>query len=350
MKSTSSQKSLFLRTLDGQSNDRSTEKRSPAWMMRQAGRYLPEYRAVRKEAGSFLDLCLNPETAIEVTLQPIRRFGFDAAILFSDILIVPLGLGQDLKFVEGRGPVLEALSKGDVLPTFDPIAFDAKVGAVYQTVSGLRTELDADKTTLIGFAGAPWTVATYMVEGGSSKDFAKTKDWAFCQPDTFGKLMDVLVESTIHYLNQQAAAGAEVLKLFDTWAGALSPNQRELWSRKPIERIIAGVRKTNPDIPFIVFARGVGPALTDYDGMSEGLALDTSLAPEWARENLTKANALQGNLDPIALVAGGAALDAEVDRILTAMDGRAHVINLGHGIIPQTPISHVEQFVKRIGL
>ncbi|MBL8707974.1 MAG: uroporphyrinogen decarboxylase, partial [Rhodospirillaceae bacterium] len=243
---------LLVRALRGE-----TLPRPPIWLMRQAGRYLPEYRAVRAKAGSFLDLCYNPEFAVEVTLQPIRRFGFDAAILFSDILVVPNALGQDVRFEEGRGPLLEALENDAALERLAMDQFHTKLRPVYATVAGIREALPPE-TALIGFAGAPWTVASYMIEGGSSKDFARTKAWAYQRPESFQRLVNLLVEATAQYLIAQIEAGAEVLQLFDSWASALDHAGLLQWSYAPMKAIVDRVRMTHPDVPVIVFPRGCG--------------------------------------------------------------------------------------------
>lgn len=321
----------------------------PIWLMRQAGRYLPEYREVRQTAGSFVDLCLNPELAAEVTLQPIRRFGMDGAILFSDILIVPYGLGQPLKFVEGRGPVLEPVSDRAALERLDPTALRARVGNVFETVERVRADLP-ENVTMIGFSGSPWTVITYMVEGGSSKDYATTKRWAYSDPEGFQALIDLVVEGTIDYLRGQAEAGAEVLKLFDSWAGVLSTSLFRMAVIEPTKRIVSAIKADYPDLPIIGFPRAAGAHYLDYiDEVGvDAVAVDTAMPIRWAAENIQSRMPIQGNLDPIALIAGGNALDQEVDAILEAAASRPFIFNLGHGILPTTPIEHVEQLLKRI--
>lgn len=336
-------RSLLLRALAGETLDV-----PPIWLMRQAGRYLPEYREVRARAGSFVDLCLSPELAAEVTLQPVRRYGFDAAILFSDILMVPHGLGQPLRFEEGRGPVLEPVTGRAGVPGYDPEGFHGTLAPVYETVSRVRAAL-APETALIGFAGAPWTVASYMVEGGSSRDFAALKLWAWRDPEGFGVLIDTLVDATVGYLDRQVRAGAQVVKLFDSWAGAAPETVFERWVVAPTAAIVRRLREIHPEVPVIGFARGAGAQTRGY-GAATGvtaLALDSgiplamacALQAEWP---------VQGNLDPIALVAGGDALAAETDRILEAMAGGPFVFNLGHGIVPHTPLEHVAALVARV--
>tara|TARA_E500000318_G_scaffold44677_2_gene42223 strand:- start:545 stop:1576 length:1032 start_codon:yes stop_codon:yes gene_type:complete len=321
----------------------------PIWLMRQAGRYLPEYRAIRAEAGSFVDLCLNPEMAAEVTLQPIRRFGMDGAILFSDILIVPYGLGQPLRFVEGKGPVLEPVTDRAALKGLDINGLSERVGNVYETVARVRAALPAE-TTLIGFSGSPWTVITYMVEGGSSKDYAATKRWAYSDPEGFQALIDIVVEGTITYLLGQAKAGAEVLKLFDSWAGVLSPRLFRMAVIEPTKKIVSAVKAQYPDLPMIGFPRAAGANYLDYieETGVDAVAVDTAMPLRWAVENIQTKMPIQGNLDPIALLAGGAGLEAEVESILSTAASKPFIFNLGHGILPTTPIEHVEQLVRQV--
>ncbi len=319
-----------------------TLPRPPFWFMRQAGRYLPEYRALREKAGSFLDLCLTPAHAIEVTLQPLRRFSMDGAILFSDILMVPMALGRDLRFSEGKGPILNPLRREGDIPKFDPDAFDRRLSPVYETVAGIKEALD-DKTALIGFAGAPWTVASYMVEGGTSRDFFQVKSWAYERPAEFGRLIDGLVEATAHYLVRQIEAGAEALQIFDSWAGVLSHSQLLRWSLRPIQEIVARVRQIHPEVPIIVFPKGVGVAYIDFcnPDFCDALSLDSGMPRQWAKENLQAKVTLQGNLDPLALVSGGNAMVAEARDILERFGAGPFIFNLGHGIVPETPLENV---------
>jgi uroporphyrinogen decarboxylase len=322
-------------------------KPAPIWLMRQAGRYLPEYRALRAKAGSFLDLCFTPDHAAEITLQPIRRFGFDAAILFSDILVVPWALGQPLRFEEGRGPVLEPI----VPETLNRLQRQGAVGRlspVFETVGRVQKQLPPH-TALIGFAGAPWTVASYMIEGGGSKDFLNAKRWALGDPDGFQRLIDLLVEVTIDYLSAQVEAGAEALQLFDSWAGVLSERELERWSLAPLTEIVAGVKARHPKVPVILFPRGAGLGYLRYAQASgaDGLSLDTTVPLGFAAE-LQKAIAVQGNLDPAALVEGGRALEAGVDRILEALGHGPFIFNLGHGVVPETPPEHVAALIERV--
>ena len=318
----------------------------PIWLMRQAGRYLPEYRRVREQAGDFLTLCYTPELAAEVTLQPIRRYGFDASIVFADILVVPHALGRKLWFVTGEGPKLEPLRDAAAIPAFDVAAFARHTAPVMETLRILRRELPQE-TALIGFAGAPWTVATYMVEGGSSRDFATSKRWALADPDGFGRLIDLLVESTVAYLSAQVEAGAEVLQLFDSWSGALSETGFRRWSIEPARRI---VEAKHPAVPVIGFPRGAGALYADYvEGtVVDAVSLDSGVPLVWARDTLQPKTALQGNLDPLVLVAGGGAMREEVGRILATLSGGPFVFNLGHGIVPDTPPEHVAELVSLV--
>jgi uroporphyrinogen decarboxylase len=320
---------------------------APVWLMRQAGRYLPEYRELRARAGSFLDLCFTPDDAAEITLQPIRRFGFDAAILFSDILVVPWALGQPLRFEEGRGPVLEPIGPGE-LGRLARGGLTERLAPVFETVRRVKSALPSH-TALIGFAGAPWTVASYMVEGGGSKEFLKVKSWALGSPEEFQELIDVLVEATVAYLSAQVEAGAEALQLFDSWAGVLGEAELERWSLAPLARIVGEVKARHPEVPVILFPRGAG---LGYARFAEGtgadaLGLDTTVPLGFAAE-LQRRITVQGNLDPAALVAGGRALEEGVDRILGALGHGPFIFNLGHGVVPQTPPEHVQALLERI--
>ncbi|MGE4045459.1 MAG: uroporphyrinogen decarboxylase [Acetobacteraceae bacterium] len=322
----------------------------PVWLMRQAGRYLPEYRALRATVPDFIGLCTSPDKAAEVTLQPIRRFGFDAAILFSDILILPWALGHGLAFREGEGPVLPKLRDAAALDALDPSCVAEKVAPVMETVrrvrAGLADEGFGDRTALIGFAGAPFTVACYMVEGGGSRDFAATRAMAYADPALFGRLMEMLTEATIDYLSAQVQAGAEALMLFDSWAGVLSPSLFRAHVIAPARTIVAALRARFPGVPVIGFPRLAGVMLGEYAQAGvNAVGLDTSMDPARAASLLPAGMALQGNLDPMALVAGGEAMRQEAQAILGAMRGRPFVFNLGHGIVPQTPPAHVADLV-----
>ena len=321
----------------------------PVWLMRQAGRYLPEYRATRAEAGSFLSLCYNPKLAAEVTLQPIRRYGFDASILFSDILVVPDALGQPVSFNEGEGPRLDPIRDTAGLSRLKPGGTAQKFAIICETVARLRQDLPRE-TALIGFCGAPWTVATYVVGGQGSSDQAHARSWAYRDPAGFQQLIDILVETSIDYLSQQVAAGADVLQIFDSWAGSLADNEFRRWVIAPTKRIVAGVKAKHPGIPIIGFPRGaVGlsgtfVAETGVDAISCDTAMPLAVMAELQKLGL----AVQGNLDPLLLVAGGEALDRRLDETLQALAGKPFIFNLGHGIVPQTPPDHVARLVERV--
>jgi len=334
----------LLRVLQG-----AREAIPPIWMMRQAGRYLPEYRAVREKAGGFLDLCFNPELAAEVTLQPVRRFGFDAAILFSDILVIPLALGRKVEFQVGEGPRLEPLADAAALESLHETVDTKVLAPVYETVARVKSALDK-KTTLIGFCGAPWTVATYMVAGEATPDQAPARLFAYRDPQSFARLIDRLVQGSIDYLVGQLKAGAEVVQVFDTWAGVLGPEQFECWCIEPTQKIVEGVRRQIPGAKIIGFPRGVGAMALPYVELTgvNGIGLDWTFEREIARDMLQPRVAVQGNVDPLALLAGGSALEREVDDVMATLSGGRHIFNLGHGILPNTPIAHVEQMLKRV--
>jgi uroporphyrinogen decarboxylase len=335
----------FLRTLAGEA-----VWPPPVWLMRQAGRYLPEYRATREQAGGFLDLCYTPELAVEVTLQPLRRYGFDAAILFSDILVIPHALGQHVAFKQGEGPVLDALKDEADLGRLSVARVLEHMAPVLATVKGLAESIPK-QTALIGFAGAPWTVATYMIEGGGSKDFARTKEWAYGRPDLFGRLIDILVEATGDYLIAQIDAGAEAAQIFDTWAGALPEADFRRWVIDPIGRITRRIQAERPGVPVIGFPRGAGPLYPDFARQTgvTAVSLDTALPCDWAAREIQPLVVTQGNLDPIHVVTGGEAMDAATDHVLNTLCGkRPHIFNLGHGIVPQTPPDNVARLMDRI--
>ena len=321
----------------------------PVWLMRQAGRYLPEYRALREKAGGFLDLCFNPELAAEVTLQPVRRFGFDAAILFSDILVVPLALGRKVEFLAGEGPKLEPLIDADGVKRLAPRIDATIVAPVFETVRRVRKALDA-KTTLIGFCGAPWTVATYMVAGEGTPDQVPARMLAYREPETFALLIDRLVEASIEYLVGQLRAGAECVQIFDTWAGVLSHSEFDRWSIAPTRRIVAGVRAQVKGAKIIGFPRGVGAKLLRYveETGVDAVGLDWTQGLIYARDRIQPLKPVQGNVDPLALLAGGDALDREIDAVLQALAAGPFIFNLGHGILPPTPIANVERMLKRV--
>lgn len=317
--------------------------------MRQAGRYLPEYRELRSKAGSFLDLCYAPALAAEVTLQPIRRFGFDAAILFSDILVVPHALGQDVSFVEGEGPRLTPIRDGAAVAKLDRDRAPSRFEAVFETVSRVRAAL-APEVALIGFCGAPWTVATYMVGGRGTPDQADARLWAYRDPQEFGRLIDLLVEVSVAYLSGQVAAGAQVLQLFDSWAGGLAADEFDRWVIEPTRRMVEAIRQRHPDVPVIGFPRGAGAKLGRYVAHTGVRAVSLSFTEDIvdARTMMGKHVVMQGNLDPLCLVAGGRALEDGIARILTATRGSAHIVNLGHGIVPETPPEHVARLVELV--
>jgi uroporphyrinogen decarboxylase len=333
----------FVRSLRG-----AIHERPCFWLMRQAGRYLPEYRATRAQAKGFVDLCLRPDLACEITLQPLRRYAMDAAILFSDILMVPYGLGQGLDFREGEGPVLDAARDAGAIAKLERgiDAFDARVAPVYETVRRVAANLPGT-TALIGFAGAPWTVATYMVEGGTSKDFANVRLLAYRDRPAFQALIDLLVHATTGYLKRQIAAGAEAVQLFDTWAGVLPESEYTQWVIEPVRRIVARLAADHPEIPVIFFPKGSGTlyeTAAAVPGIS-ALGIDTAVPLEFARK-LQATRTVQGNLDPIVLAAGGEALERAAVRILDALATGPFVFNLGHGVIPPTPPEHVARLAE----
>ena len=320
----------------------------PVWMMRQAGRYLPEYRQLRTDKGSFLDLVYDSDAAADVTLQPLRRFPqLDAAILFSDILIVPFAIGQNLTFVAGEGPRLTPPLVTAVLDDLTP--FLTRLEPIYDTVRKVKAALDPS-TTLIGFAGAPWTVATYMVAGQGSRDQSETRRLAYSDPDRFGAIVARIEEITLGYLSGQIEAGAEAVQLFDSWAGSLAPAEFERWVIAPSARIVAAVRERHPHVKIIGFPKGAGGKLAAYTRETgvDGIGLDETVDPVWADKQLPAGLPVQGNLDPLALLSGGVGLNAAVKRVLDAFSGRPHIFNLGHGILQDTPIAHVEQMLAEV--
>jgi uroporphyrinogen decarboxylase len=321
----------------------------PVWLMRQAGRYLPEYRAVREKAGGFLNLCYSPEMAAEVTLQPIRRYGFDAAILFADILLVPDALGQPVAFVEGEGPRLEPIRSERELARLQPGATRSKFASVFETVARVRQELPHG-TALIGFCGAPWTVATYMVGGQGSADQAEARSWAYRDPDGFSRLIDLLVEVSSDYLSGQVAAGAQVLQIFDSWAGSLPDDQFDRWVIAPTRALVTRLRQRHPGVPIIGFPRGAGMRAMAYakETAVDAVGCDTAMPLAFMRQELAANVVVQGNLDPLLLVSGGAAMERRIAEILAAFAGKRFIFNLGHGIVPQTPPENVAQLVKLV--
>lgn len=332
----------LLNVLKGERNER-----PPVWLMRQAGRYLPEYRALRATKGGFLELCYDPASAAEVTLQPIRRFGFDGAILFSDILVIPHALGQTLWFEEGEGPRLAPPLVDAALNALQ--AAPERLQPVLETVQQVTNALPP-QTTFLGFAGSPWTVATYMVAGQGSKDQAQARRMAYGDPSAFQAIIDAITHATVDYLSGQINAGVEAVQLFDSWAGSLSPAQFERWVIAPNAEIVSRLKALHPETPIIGFPKGAGGKLPAYARETgvDALGLDETVDPVWAHASLPDGLPVQGNLDPLALIAGGAKLDAAIDRILVALGDRPHIFNLGHGILPDTPIDHVETLLARV--
>lgn len=321
----------------------------PIWLMRQAGRYLPEYRAIRERAGSFLDLCFNPKLAAEITLQPIRRFGFDAAILFSDILVIAHALGQRVSFEVGEGPRLDALTEPASLARLrDELDQDA-LAPVYETIGLVKAQLPPE-VTLLGFCGAPWTVATYMVAGRGTPDQGPARLFAYRHPQAFTALMDLLIESSISYLANQFESGVDAVQIFDTWAGVLPTDEFDKWCVEPAQRIVAGVRQRIPDAKIIGFPRGAGTELPRYAAAVpvDAIGLDWMIDLAFARDHVQSLRPVQGNLDPLVLLAGGAALDRAIDSILQVFAVGPFVFNLGHGVLPDTPLEHVERLVERV--
>lgn len=335
-------KRKVLRVIDGES-----VFPPPIWMMRQAGRYLPEYREVRKKAGGFLDLCYSPDLAVEVTLQPIRRFGFDAAILFSDILVIPHALGRDLRFEEGRGPLMTPMDADEVF-WLETEGAAQRLEPVYETVRLLRDQLP-DETTLLGFCGAPWTVATYMIAGHGTPDQAPARLFAYRHPEAFEKLMNDLADVSAEYLIRQLEAGADALQIFDSWSGVLDEDCFERFCIRPVARIVQKVRAVYPDARIIGFPKGAGTLYSTYREKTgvDVLGLDWAVPYSFAAE-LQKQGAVQGNLDPLRVVAGGEALDEGVDAILKNLGQGPLIFNLGHGITPQAPIENVQRMIDRI--
>jgi uroporphyrinogen decarboxylase len=334
----------LLRVLEGK-----REITPPVWLMRQAGRYLPEYRAVREKAGGFLDLCLNPKLAAEVTLQPVQRFGFDAAILFSDILVIPLALGRRVEFTTGEGPKLEPLRDMAALSGMREQVDQSVLAPVYETVQRVKAVLD-ERVALIGFCGAPWTVATYMVAGEATPDQAPARLFAYRDPEGFSRLIDHLVEASVEYLVKQLQAGADCVQIFDTWAGVLGPEQFDRWCIAPTQRIVEGVRRQIPRAKIIGFPRGAGAMALPYAEMTgiSAIGIDWTFERTIARDTLQSRLPVQGNADPIALLSGGIALDREVEAVVRELGDGPLIFNLGHGILPDTPIAHVERMLKRL--
>jgi uroporphyrinogen decarboxylase len=336
--------SSFLKVLAGQPNSP-----PPIWLMRQAGRYLPEYREVRSRVASFLDICRTPELAAEVTLQPLRRFNLSAAIVFSDILIVPYALGQKLEFVEGEGPKLDPVRDGQAIARLDDSNLLRTFGAVYETVERVSSALPKD-VPLIGFCGAPWTVASYMVAGGSSKEQAEARLWAYREPAIFLDLIQLLIDTSVEYLLGQVNAGADVLQIFESWAGCLSDDEFARWCIAPARSIVERVKQKAPHVPIIGFPRGSGPLAVRYakEAGIDAIGCDATLPLDWIKDSLQPLLPVQGNLDPLLLVSGGSRLDARVKATLAELGKGPFIFNLGHGIQPNTPISHVERLIALV--
>ncbi|WP_417449119.1 uroporphyrinogen decarboxylase [Kordiimonas sp.] len=335
---------LLLDTLKGKPSDR-----VPFWFMRQAGRYLPEYREVRKTAPSFMDFCYNPDKATEVTLQPIRRYGMDGAILFADILVVPDGLGQKVWFETGFGPKLTPVNDEDTFAALSLDGFHDRVGNVYETLRRLKVALPSD-VTLLGFAGAPWTVATYMIEGAGSKDHAAARQMGYGKPELFGKILDMLVDATAEYLIAQIDAGADAVQIFDSWSAAIPEPMFEKWVIEPTRAIVDKIRARHKETPIIGFPRLSGamlPEFVDRTGVN-AVSLDTGVPLGWARDKVQSKVCVQGNMDPHLVVSGGKAMTDEALRILEALEGGSHIFNLGHGFVPQTPPENVALLAETI--
>jgi uroporphyrinogen decarboxylase len=321
----------------------------PIWLMRQAGRYLPEYRAIRQKAGSFLDLCFDPKLAAELTLQPIRRFGFDVAIVFSDILVVPHALGQSVRFTEGEGPRLDALADPLALRRLRPAIDHARLASVYEAIALVKGDLPP-AVALLGFCGGPWTVATYMIAGCGTPDQGPARLFAYRHPEAFTMLIDLLVEASASYLVRQFEAGVDAVQIFDTWAGVLPAGEFRKWCIEPSARIVAAVRKQIPGARIIGFPRGAGTELAQYLNAVavDAVGLDWTVELGFARDQVQARRPVQGNLDPLALLTGGSPLDRSIDAILGALAGGPFIFNLGHGILPETPIAHVERLIERV--
>ena len=341
------QQKLILKVLQGEKH-----LPPPIWLMRQAGRHLPEYLKLRSQAENFLNFCYSPRLCVEATLQPIRRYNLDAAILFSDILVIPDALGQQVNFISGTGPVLDPISTVKEIDELNLKPAYKKLSPIYESIEQITEKLQNFdiNPALIGFAGAPWTVATYMVEGGSSKDYQKTRKWAYESPEEFSLLIDLLVDAISQHLIQQIKSGIEVVQIFDSWAGVLSPFQFDRWVIEPTKKIIDRIKLKFPDLPIIGFPRGAGllyKRFIDQTGV-DAISIDSSISLPWAVENLQKNVVVQGNLDNLSLMVGGGLMEAEIVNILAAFSKGPFIFNLGHGVLPDTPISNVERLIKLV--
>ena len=334
----------LIRALNGE-----TLSTPPFWFMRQAGRYLPEYRKVRATSKNFLNMCYTPDLAVEVTLQPLQRLETDAAIMFSDILVIPDALGQKVEFKEGEGPILEPIRTIGEIEKLDISGLHDHLSPVYEVLSRLLKEIP-ETTTLIGFAGAPWTLAIYMVEGKGGTECGTARIWAYRDPEGFQKLIDLLIQAVSIYLIKQVESGAEALQLFDSWAGVLSEDQYQRWIIEPNKKIVENVRAVHPDIPIIGFPRNAGSKYEMFaiETKMNGLSIDHSVGLEWARDHLQPVTCVQGNLDNHTLLAGGDALDSSVYKILETLSGGPFIFNLGHGVLPPTPPENVERVAELI--
>ena len=339
-----SDQKLMIRALRGE-----TLERPPFWLMRQAGRYLPEYRELRKNTKNFLDFCYNPDLAVEVTLQPLRRFHMDAAILFSDILVIPDALGQNVEFLEGEGPVLDPVRSLEDIKKLNPDGIADYLTPVFEILNRLSREIP-EETALIGFAGSPWTIAVYMVEGRGGTDHGKVLGWAENDPEDFQVLIDLLVDATSAYLIRQIESGAEIIQLFDSWAGVLNADQFHRWSVEPTRRIVERLHDRYPGVPVIGFPRNVGQLAADYVSKTgvDGVSLDQDIPLDWIAETLQPICTVQGNLDNTVLIAGGQELDRSTVNILKALSGGPFIFNLGHGVLPETPPDHVARVAELV--
>ena len=335
---------LFLSTLQGRKS-----RATPVWMMRQAGRYLAEYRKIRATQKDFISFCLNPKQASIVSLQPIKRYGFDAAIIFSDILIIPWALNRNVRFKTGIGPVLDAMEQPDDIDASCLNGLNQKLAPVGEAINLTRKALPSE-TTLIGFAGAPWTLITYMAEGGTSRDFPKARRWGWQNRQALDGLLDILINATISFLSLQARSGAQTLMLFDSWASAVPAAQRDWLVIKPARAVVEGVRKNGHNQPIIGFPKGIGEGLIRYAAESgvDAIGLDYGVDPVWVGQNLPAKMPVQGNLDPISLLNAGKEMFRDIDHILDAFHDRPHIFNLGHGITPKTPVENVQKMINHI--